>query len=1662
MWGWWSMRGWHPLCAWVTVLALAALVVAVPDRASGTGGFSAEFFDVPSTHDGSVFELGLRFVGAELAVSYLTLRDNAFRVEGASVRGARRVAPGSDTQWTITVEPDEGHLGDVVVRLPTRPCADAGAICSKDGAPLAESVEVTVAGPHSLTAVTVGDTIRGVAFALQSASTARSVAENTAAGHDIGAPVTVADSSGTVTYSLGGADSGSFDIVAATGQLRTRAALDYETNSRYEVTVTATDSESSTDIAVTIDVINVTELLSAVTGPTEVTFAENDATRVATYTASSPEDAGGVAWSSSGADRGAFSIEGGVLRFLALPDYESPADADTNGAYALTVTASDGTGSVSLAATVTVADQNEAGTLNLGSLRPRLGEALTAGVSDPDGDVVDITWTWERSAGRNAWTEIGAATSASHTPAAADAGQYLRVSATYTDGHGAGQTAQAVTPNVVTAQLLSGLTATTSDSANSVGDAFPRVMKPAFDAETLHYAVGCTDDGDLYTPADDTMTLTAWAAPGARLAVNGVQVESGSPIDVPVHVDSVVESGNPIDVLVHAESDVEIAVTGGDGASTTYVVHCLAGDLGNTTATRAAGATGVIEDLIMFTRGSYLAIVDNNAVPRFHRKIDGQAGGHFRVHRAGNDLEYRYSYTGPSAWIRHRRGWVVLDENLKILHGSGVFAATVDPLATTDLHDFRVLENGNYLLMAYEPAMRDLSGLTFEHPSVDSVQPQQIKDSAIQIVTPGLFPRAVFTWNSWGNIPLEDCAQHRFPDGYAHINSLQMVHGHIIASFRGCSTVLRIDPDHPAEHKVVWRVGRSNLSDAEWEARDIGPPPLAVVNDPEGEFCGQHAAEILPNGNLIMFDNGAVCLKDPWEDAELGRQSSVYSRAVEYAIDEANGEAVFLRDHSLYGRKEFYGNVRGHVEALNNGDWLISWGGTRGFSYGAGPPYPPDESVTQVDPDTGEEKFSLRMPYDGGQLSVHAIPLAPHALAPQPGALTADLPASSHTSVFNLGAPQVVVAFSRPVVDFAADTPSVSVEGATVAGVSPHVAAGEPANAYLVTLTPEGDGAITFRLVADQACADSGICTADGTTLSEAPPALVIGPPVTVSFEQATYTIAEGATLAVTVRLSAAHHGVRGVTFPVLAGAGSSGSSDDLTVAGSVTFDAGETRKTLTVEAVHDYLVEGPETATLEFGALPYGVTADSTAAPTVTISDADRAQISFTAAVHQVAEGAETSLVFAITNGVTFEHDQTINLTVGGTATPGDDFVLVDAGNRILSPPYAITLPAGADAVKATIRAVDDTVIETTGETVTVSARLDLTNASLGTRTVTIPPSDVEGTPLVTIAAGGTITEGENATFALTRTDAHSLPLTTALTVRVQVTATGSTLSGSTPTTATFEQNSATAVLDVATLDDTVIEDDAAVTVLVLGSTSSPPVYLTGTANAAAVTVYNDDYVADFSVSPGSSEVAEGRSVRVVVETVGVTFADPQTLELALSGTATPVDDFTITNSRSQDLTSSQRLILAAGARSASFTLRAATDTEEDPDETIEVSIFHGAYSIGVVAVTITEPAPRPGGGGGGGGGTGGGGGGPAAVVEIGGASYTAADTETVFTAAISDGTRIRALRWTVTGPHGFTATSDAQRFAFVAPADGTYTVSVTVGDIARRTLTGSATLTV
>ena len=93
-------------------------------------------------------------------------------------------------------------------------------------------------------------------------STTRSVAENTAPGQAIGAPVaaTDADSGDTLEYTLGGTDFKSFGIHLNTGQLQTQAALDFETKSSYAVSISVSDGNGGTDsIEVAITVTDVDE-----------------------------------------------------------------------------------------------------------------------------------------------------------------------------------------------------------------------------------------------------------------------------------------------------------------------------------------------------------------------------------------------------------------------------------------------------------------------------------------------------------------------------------------------------------------------------------------------------------------------------------------------------------------------------------------------------------------------------------------------------------------------------------------------------------------------------------------------------------------------------------------------------------------------------------------------------------------------------------------------------------------------------------------------------------------------------------------------------------------------------------------------------------------------------------------------------------------------------------------------------------------------------------------------------------------------------------------------------------------------------------------------------------------------------------------------------------
>ena len=160
-------------------------------------------------------------------------------------------------------------------------------VTATDSSDASDTIRVTI---------TVTDENEPPAFAEETVT--RTIPENTAEGQNIGTPVSATDpdTGETLTYTLSGDDAASFSIIESTGQLQTKANLDFENKASYTVTVTATDKEDLSDsIEVTITVTDVDEGPEVSGAPTR-DYAENGTDPVATYTATNPENRQ-IAWS---------------------------------------------------------------------------------------------------------------------------------------------------------------------------------------------------------------------------------------------------------------------------------------------------------------------------------------------------------------------------------------------------------------------------------------------------------------------------------------------------------------------------------------------------------------------------------------------------------------------------------------------------------------------------------------------------------------------------------------------------------------------------------------------------------------------------------------------------------------------------------------------------------------------------------------------------------------------------------------------------------------------------------------------------------------------------------------------------------------------------------------------------------------------------------------------------------------------------------------------------------------------------------------------------------------------------------------------------------------------------------------------------------------------
>ena len=233
-------------------------------------------------------------------------------------------------------------------------------------------------------------------------STARSVAENTAVGVNIGSPVVATDEDDDpLTYGLEGPDAAAFGIVGTTGQLQTRAPLDYETRDAYAVTVIVSDSRGGADtIGVTISVTDENEDPIFIEGDsTARSVAENtDAgVNIGSAVSATDEDGDILTYSLGGIDASSFGIvsTSGQLQTRVELDYE------TKDAYSVTVMVSDGNGGTdTIDVAISITDENDDPIFIEGDGTTRavaenvlagtnMGSAVSA--TDEDGDTLTYT-----------------------------------------------------------------------------------------------------------------------------------------------------------------------------------------------------------------------------------------------------------------------------------------------------------------------------------------------------------------------------------------------------------------------------------------------------------------------------------------------------------------------------------------------------------------------------------------------------------------------------------------------------------------------------------------------------------------------------------------------------------------------------------------------------------------------------------------------------------------------------------------------------------------------------------------------------------------------------------------------------------------------------------------------------------------------------------------------------------------------------------------------------------------------------------------------------------------------------------------------------------------------------------------------------------------------
>ncbi len=422
------------------------------------------------------------------------------------------------------------------------------------------------------------------------------------------------------------------------------------------------------------------------------------------------------------------------------------------------------------------------------------------------------------------------------------------------------------------------------------------------------------------------------------------------------------------------------------------------------------------------------------------------------------------------------------------------------------------------------------------------------------------------------------------------------------------------------------------------------------------------------------------------------------------------------------------------------------------------------------------------------------------------------------------------------------------------------------------------------------------------------------------------------------------------------AGTGTATSGTDYTAvdAGTLTFAAGVTSRTIAVPVTGDTANEANETVVLALSNATGGA-GISTASGTGTITDNDTP--SFSIDSPSVAEGdsSTTNLVFTVTLSPVSATQVTVNYASSDGTTNG-----ATAGTDYTANTGTLTFAANAASQTITIVVEGDTTYEP-DETVIVT----LSGASTGTNIATLTGTGTitNDDPGLSIA-NASVTEGDSGSVNLAFTVTMSPASSSQVTVNYATTATGTATAGTdytaiSSTTLTFAMGETSKTITVSVTGDTVNEPDETVIVM-LSSPSGADLVM-----ASATGTIRDNDTPGFSIdSPSVVEGDPGDSTNLVftVSLSPESYQTSVTVNWAVTSTSSTATSGTDYDGPS-GAASGTLTFAAPNKTSQTITMSVMGDLDFEENETVVVTLSGASTGTAIVTAsgtgTITNDDP-------------------------------------------------------------------------------------------------------